>query len=255
MKIWVSGGSGYIGINLRKLLQDRGIDHFNYDATLNYDIIDERTIYQTMKGCDAVIHLAACPGITYCERNIVEAVETNILGTNNVVQAASILKIPLVFSSTFAAKTGHNIYGVTKRLAEILVLMKDGVVLRLANVYGGIAYLTRKKSALSSFVAHKKAGLSAEIFGDGSATRDFVHVRDVCEAMLMAVGAPMGVYEICTGHQTSIKDAADMIGVEYELSPPRRGDIDAILADADFGVLGWEHKIKLEDGIKELLET
>jgi len=254
MKVWVSGGSGYIGINLCKHLQGRDTTYFNYDATLGYDIMDERTIYQTMKGCDAVIHLAACPGITYCERNIVEAVETNILGTNNVVRSASILKLPIVFSSTFAAKTVHNIYGVTKRLAEILVLMKGGVILRLANVYGGVAYLARKKSSLSNFIACKKAGLSAEIFGDGSATRDFVHILDVCDAMLMAIGAPTGVYEICTGRQTSIKEAADLIGVEYEFSPPRLGDIDTIPADADFGVLGWKPTIELEEGLKELLK-
>lgn len=253
MRIWVSGASGYIGINLSKMLQDKEIDYFNYDMTLGYDIMDERTIFQTMKGCDAVIHLAACPGITYCERNIVEAVETNILGTNNVAQVADLLQIPMVFSSTFAAKTAHNIYGVTKRLAEILVLMRGGVVLRLANIYGGIAYLAKKKSALASFISHKKAGLSAEIFGDGTATRDFVHVRDVCDAMLMAVGAPLGVYEICTGRQTSIKEAADLIGVEYEFTTPRQGDINAIPHDADFGVLGWKPKIKLEDGLKELL--
>ena len=254
MKIWMSGGSGYIGINLRKHLQDRDATHFNYDATLGYDILDERSIYQTMRGCDAVIHLAACPGVTYCERNVAEAVETNVLGTRNVVSTAGSLQIPLVFSSTFAAKTRHNVYGMTKRLAELMVLRGHGIVLRFANVYGGLAYLVRKKSALASFVNHKRRGLSAEIFGDGSATRDFVHIRDVCEAMIMALGAPPGIYEICTGRQTSIKEVADMVGVEYGFSEPRRGDIDVIPSDSDFGVLGWKPTIKLEDGIKELME-
>lgn len=253
MKIWISGGSGYVGVNLRKHLQDHDCTHFNYDATLDYDIMDERRVYQTMKGCDVAVHLAALGNTTYCERNIEEAIEVNVIGTSNVTQATRTLQLPLVFPSTFAAKTCHNVYGLTKRLGELLVLQAHGVVLRLANVYGGITYLMRKKTALANFVAHKKRGLSAEIFGDGSATRDFIHVDDVCQAMIMGMGAPPGIYEICTGKQTSIKELADLIGVDYTLSEPRRGDIASIPGAPENGELGWEPKVSLEDGLKELM--
>jgi UDP-glucose 4-epimerase len=223
MKIWISGASGYIGINLRKHLQELDCTHFNFDATMNYDIMDQRKVFQTMKGYDVAIHLAALGDTTYCERNIDEAVEINIIGTMNVTQSTLDLQIPLVYPSTFAAKTAHNVYGLTKRLAELCVLNAHGVVLRLANVYGGFGYLTRKKTAMANFVGRKKAGIKAEIRGDGSATRDFIHVNDVCQAVIVGMGAAPGIYDICTGHQTSIKDLADMIGVEYEFMPPQNG--------------------------------
>lgn len=254
MKIWISGGSGYIGINLRKHLQELDCSYFNFDTVLNYDIMDPRQVFQTMKGYDVVMHLASLGDTTYCERNLEEAIEINILGTLNVTQSARDLNLPIIYPSTFAAKTGHNVYGLTKRLAEISVLKSFGVVLRLANVYGGLGYMVRKKTALANFVGRKNAGVLAEIMGDGSATRDFIHVDDVCEAFISAIGAPPGIYDICTGHQTSIKDLADMIGVEYEFVPPRRGDIKSIDGQPDADVLGWSPKIGLEDGLKELLE-
>jgi len=255
MKIWISGGSGYIGVNLRRHLQELDCSHFNFDATLGYDIMDPRKVFQTMKGYDVVVHLAALGDTTYCERNIEEAIEINIIGTLNVTQAATSLQIPVIYPSTFAAKTAHNVYGLTKRLAELAVLKAFGVVLRLANVYGGLGYMTRKKTAMANFVGRKNAGIKAEIMGDGLATRDFIHVDDVCQAFINAVGAPPGIYEICTGRQTSIKDLANMIGVEYEFIPPRVGDINSIDGKPDAEALGWSPKISLEDGLKELMKN
>jgi len=254
MKIWISGGSGYIGINLRRHLQELDCTYFNFDATLDYDIMDQRKVYQTMKGCDVAIHLAALGDTTYCERNVEEAVEINIIGTMNITQATRDLQLPLIYPSTFAAKTSHNVYGLTKRLAEIAVLNSYGIVLRLSNVYGGLGYMTRKKTAMANFVGCKRAGIQAEIMGDGSATRDFIHVDDVCQAFIKAIGAPPGIYEICTGSQTSIKDLADMIGVEYEFTASRRGDIDFIDGKPDADALGWYPEISLEKGLKELMK-
>ena len=254
MKIWMSGGSGYIGMNLRKHLQEIDCTYLNFDTTLDYDIMDPRKIYQTMKGYDVALHLAALGNTTYCERNIEEAVEVNVLGTMNVAEATHTLQIPLVFPSTFAAKTCHNVYGLTKRLAELIVLKSYGVVLRLSNVYGGLGYMVRKKTAMANFVGSMKAGIKAEIMGDGLATRDFIHVDDVCRAFIGAIGAPPGIYEVCTGRQTSIKDLAEMVGVKYEFIPPRRGDIDSIEGTPDTEALGWKPKISLEDGLKELMK-
>jgi len=169
--------------------------------------------------------------------------------------------------STFAVKA-DNVYGLTKRLAEKAVLrseyvieqdgkptiLKLNVVLRLANVYGGIGYLQKKRSAVSSFVKHKKNGVVATIYGDGSNERDFVHVNDVCNAILLAFSADPGVYEICTKKYTSIKELADLIGVEYEFMPPRPVDVQKIPHESDNDGLGWKPKISLKKGIKEMLK-
>lgn len=256
MKFLITGGSGYIGMNLIKHLQQLDCTYINYDATLGYDIMNEYTLYREMKGCDAVIHLAALPDVSYCEKNIEEAIEINLLGTCNIVTAAKRCMIPVVMISTFAAKAAHNVYGLTKKLAEKVVLrVDDNVVLRLANIYGGIGYLQKKRTAISNFVKHKKHDLVATIYGDGSNERDFVHISDVCNAIVMALGAPTGIYEVCTKRFTSIKELADMIGVEYEFKSPRQVDVDKVPFEHGENTLGWEPMVSLEDGIKELLET
>lgn len=257
-----------MGMNLIKHLQSIDCTYINYDSTLDYDILDEKTLYREMRGCDAVIHLAALPDVSYCEKNIGEAIEINALGTCNVVAAAKMCVIPVIMISTFAAKTAHNVYGLTKRLAEKAVLSsehtirKDGVmtviklnvVLRLANIYGGIGYLQKKRSAISTFIKHKKAGAVATIYGDGSNERDFVHVSDVCNAITLAIGAPPGTYEICTRKYTSIKELADLIGVAYEFASPRSFDVKKIPYGRGNDALNWKPKIKLEEGIKEMLK-
>ena len=78
MKVWISGGSGYIGKNLRKHLDKMDCDYFNYDLTMKYDILDGHQVYRYMKGCDAVIHLAGIPDVTYCERNIAETIDVHV---------------------------------------------------------------------------------------------------------------------------------------------------------------------------------
>ena len=252
MKIWISGASGYIGVNLIKLLQELECDYFNYDLTYGYDILNDGQVRKTMKGCDSVIHLAAQPNITYCEKNIEEAVETNVYGTVVVARVAKYYDLPVVFISTIAAKTAHNVYGLTKRLAEKIVLNNGGVVLRLANVYGGLGYLSRKNTALASFINHRAKGLEATIYGDGSATRDFIHIEDVCQAIVHGLTAPPGVYEICTGRQVSIKELADMVGVTYKHASERAGDISNIPMEPSIEALGWSPMIQLEEGLEEL---
>jgi UDP-glucose 4-epimerase len=145
------------------------------------------------------------------------------------------------------------VYGLTKRLAEKVALRHGAnVVLRLANVYGGLGYLQKKRSAVSSFVRHWKGGETATIYGDGSNQRDFVHVSDVCNAIVLAFGAPPGTYEICTRKYTSIKELADLIGVEYEHVPPRSVDVDKVPYEKGNDALGWKPKVSLKEGLKEL---
>ncbi len=207
-----------------------------------------------MKGCDAVVHLAGIPGVTYCERNVMEAIDLHVYGTKNVAISAESLKLPMVFSSTIAAKTLHNVYAISKYLAELIVSRMDGVILRFTNVYGGISDTAHNAAALERFVIYKKGGVPAEIFGDGAAKRDFVHVTDVCRAIVYGLGAPPGIYEVGTGEQTSIKELAEIIGVKYTLTDKRVGDITEIEYSPDLQALGWKPEIKLKDGIKEMMK-
>ncbi len=203
--------------------------------------------------CDAIIHLGAIVKIPYCESHPHQAIRVNILGTMNVCQAAKLHRIPIVFASTFAAKKPVNVYGLTKSIGEKLILDAGGVVLRLANVYGGIGYLD-KTNAMANFVNSKNSNKKATIYGDGSATRDFVHIHDVCSAIIAGLDTKSGVYEVSTGVQTSILELIQKIGVSYELAERRPGDVKVVESDTDKFIKGWKPVISLEKGLTEVMK-
>lgn len=134
---------------------------------------------------------------------------------------------------------------MTKRLGEEIVLKAGGVVLRLANVYGGAGYLD-KRTAMANFVRLRREGGKATIHGDGSAERDFVEMGDVCRAFIAALNADSGIYRVCTGALTSIREMAELVGVEYGFAPAReRPPVYKALK-------GWKPMVSLEEGLRRL---
>lgn len=247
MKILVTGSGGYIGRNLTPLIEENDHTIISYNLTEGHDIMDATKVMEASEGCDAIIHLAALADIPYCERHPLEAIKTNILGTINVAQAAGRHGVPLVFISTFGAKNPRDVYCLTKRLGEEIVLKNDGVVLRLSNIYGGERYLM-KKNVVANFINAKRNGRRAAVHGEGSQKRDFIHVDDVCRAILISLKARPDVYYICTGKQTSILELAQAIGVNHDLSPMKAGYADR----SSYGrpLPGWKPRIFLEEGLK-----
>lgn len=255
MKLFCSGLDGYIGNNLKSVLTEAGHEYVNFNRTKGFDIRETKSVRHYMKDCDGVIHLAAVMAGRYCDNNIVEAIETNTLGTSNVARAAGDLGLPMVFTSTFAAKALVNTYGLTKRLGEYFVLENNGVVLRLSNVYGGKEYFKRKPSVISIFMKAKRRNEVATIFGDGSQIRDFIHVSDVCQALIQGLKIPSNIYEVYAGMESSVLELAELIGVKYMFKPARTGDMAKVEPVPDMLIPGWVAHITLEEGLKQLKET
>jgi len=228
MKLFCSGLDGYIGNNLKMALKDAGHSYVTFDLTKGLDIRDIEAVRHHMAGCDGVIHLAAILAGGYCDNHIMEAIETNTLGTSNVAEAAGEFGLPMVFTSTFAAKILVNTYGLTKRLGEYFVLKNKGTVLRLSNVYGGKEYFKRKTSVISNFVNAKNRNEVATIFGDGTQVRDFMHVTDACQAIIKGLSTPSSIYEVYAGMEANILDLAEMIGVKYVFKPIQVGDVQRL---------------------------
>jgi UDP-glucose 4-epimerase len=166
-------------------------------------------------------------------------------------------------------------YGISKFSSERYVLLwndlygMNNVVFRFSSVYGA----GRKKTSVNLIVdkAIKQASYETGkiefeeiiVTGNGSQTRDFSHVSDVAEAILMAVDGkfPKGIYNIGTGTSTSINQLISMVEgllgqklivkyTEKSKGDPLRNDFNVEKAES----CGFKAKIKLEDGLKQLIK-
>jgi len=137
----------------------------------------------------------------------------------------------------------------------------ETVALRYFNVFGPRQDPNAEYAAvIPKFIEKIVRGQNPVIFGDGNQTRDFVFVKDVVQANLLAMNsAACGIFNIGTGIQTSLNDLAGMVmraaGVTCEIiyQAPRPGDIRYSVADITKAgkELGYAPKYSIEDGIRE----
>jgi UDP-glucose 4-epimerase len=242
-----------------------------------------------MEGIEAVFHLAAHVFPARSVEAPREDAEINIAGTLNVLEAARRAGVQRVVYASTAAVYGDprelpitedtpalplSPYGVSKLSAEQYCRLYSSLyalpvtVLRFFNVYGprqssGSAYA----GVIPRFVERARRGLPLLIYGDGSQTRDFVHVDDVVQACLLAVQTDhVGTYNIATGHATSVAELAALLAAlvaeatglppaPVEHGPPRPGDILHSVASTELvsQKLGFHARVTLTQGIRGLL--
>jgi len=134
--------------------------------------------------------------------------------------------------------------------------------LRYFNVYGP-GQSEEYAGVIKNFIDRIKHGEPPVIYGDGLQTRDFVHVKDVANANLLALNSPteFGVFNIASGESITILNLArmisDLMGSKFQpiFGPPRKGDIRHSKADIHKArkVLGFEPRIDLRSGIRMML--
>ncbi|HWP61326.1 MAG TPA: NAD-dependent epimerase/dehydratase family protein [Candidatus Paceibacterota bacterium] len=291
-KVVVTGGAGFIGSNLSAELVAKGFEvhivdrdpAFRRETLPKEAKLHERDIRNTdemqaiFDGADVVYHTAAVPRVPYSIEHPVETTDENVTGTVSVLTAAARAKVRrVVFSSSGSAygeqpipfvetmpSTPVNPYGLQKYVGELFAKMWSEVYglqtvsLRYFNVYGpGLDPNGPYALAIGKFLLARKTGEPITIFGDGTITRDFTHVDDVVSANILAASSTKvgkgEVLNIGAGRNVSIKALADMFGGEIKYGAPRIEAHDA-LADTKLAkeLIGWEPKVKLEDGIAAL---
>lgn len=166
-------------------------------------------------------------------------------------------------------------YGVSKLAGEhylrALGLLRgfEGVALRYANVFGPRQDPKSEAGVVSIFVSRVLAGRPLTVFGDGTQTRDYVFVRDVARANVLAATAtvPRGdgiddtAFNIATSCERTVLDVGEgvmgVIGrrVAVELAPPRPGELLRSVLDTRKAAerLGWRPEHRFEDGLGELV--
>ena len=290
-EILVTGGCGFIGANLvRKLSHDgekvRVLDNLSIGKKeyiagvsnvtfLEGDVTRREDISSALEGCRAVVHLAAQPGVADSIKDPWKNFQINVGGFLNVLIACyekGVKKV--VFASSNAAlgdqemplnetKVPHPIspYGAAKLACEgyastfSATFSVKTVVLRFSNVYG--PYSRHKQSAIHRFITRAINGEPLEIYGDGEQTRDFIHVDDVSQAIVLALEKDVqGIFQIGTGTETPLARVAGLIrdisggASAIEFKPARKGDMKRNYADISKArSLGYEPKISIEKGI------
>ena len=291
MRAIVTGGAGFIGSNLVDALVARGdevvvVDDLttgkreNLNGSARLVELDIRSpelaeVFAEAEP-DLCFHLAAQADVPTSVRRPDFDAEVNVVGTVRVLLAAG-EGTPVVFSSTGGAIYGEcerpareddtrrplSPYGVAKLAGEEYLAGWNRLhgtrhtALRFGNVYGARQEATLEGGVVSIFLDAMAEGRETKIYGDGSQTRDFVHVDDVVAAVLAASGAG-GVFNVGSGAETSVAELhAQCRAVSGDERPPvfeapREGDVlrsvlDVSLAEAE---LGWRPEVSLEEGLR-----
>jgi len=239
MKILITGSEGYIGKHLIKILGAS----YQIDTLDIKNGIDIRKLQILNKQYDVVVHLAALISVSESMKYPEEYFDTNVNGTLNILK--NINYNHFIFSSTGAASQLNNPYGFSKKMAEIIIESfckknnKNYTIFRFYNVIGSDGVLpTNPDGLFLSLINAEKTGIFY-IYGDdyntkdGTCIRDYVHVNEVCSAIIKAFDKPANRIEnLGHGIGTSVKEMIQIYkkinncNFEVKVKPRRFGDAE-----------------------------
>lgn len=276
MNILVTGSAGYIGKNLCKYLIDKGhgvtqldkkfyveeegpfkmyTDDYNSEDILQHSF---KSKYKHIKG---IVHLAAIAGIQECQDAPMDAITHNIQASNIIIDLAKELDVPMVFASSQAALFPENgVYAMTKAVTEMEMrrrLRRNTRILRFSNVYGGIGMLEDKTTVIANFMRQYLAGEALTVHGDGTQTRDFVHVDDICQAIELSIHpfpySYSDTYDVGTGVETSVIGIANLFGTGVTFEPNRSVGVKSNVANIQNikEMLKYEPTITVENFLEQ----
>lgn len=244
-------------------------------------ITDPVLIEKTVKGHDVVFHLAANINVDQSLKDPKSFLEVNVMGTFNILEQVREHGIRMIHASTCEVYgDGHDLkegelldetselkpnspYAASKAAADRLCYSyykSFGVnvtIVRPFNIFG-----ERQKSgtfgALIPILVRKAMiGDTLTIFGDGSATRDYLHVSDLVSAYELVMntkGLEGKSINFASGVNTSVKDIAEYIAKKFDAKishgPARPGEVTRFPADLSFAKsINFEPKVSIWDGI------
>lgn len=311
-KLLITGGAGFIGSTLAKLTRKNGwdvrildnlstglkqtanaLEGLGIDVTIG-DVRNRELVHRVMEGCDAVVHLAAQVSVPVSMSNPEETMNINVEGTASIIAACLEHGVGRMVVASSAAVYGEaqnlplteqeagevlSPYAESKfqNESQIIEARKNGLkatALRFFNVYG----VGQRPDGAYAAVIPKFADMMAQgnpprLNGDGLHTRDFVHVHDVCAAIIALVegewkAEKYHVYNVATQTKitlldliTSINGALDRFTDDHETitathGPERVGDIRHSMASIERirSTLNWEPVIQFQEGIDGLVQ-
>jgi UDP-glucose 4-epimerase len=300
----VTGGAGFIGSHLVRALLEQGnkvrvLDNFStgkpenlqgLDGSLEVvegDLRDAARVSEAVRGTEVIFHEAAYVSVPHSMAEPQACFDVNLTGTSILLDEARKAGARRVVIASSAAVYGESTalplsesanlkplspYALSKQMDELFaklftdVYRLESVALRYFNVYGARQRPdSMYAAAVPIFFRQLSQGEPVQVFGDGSQTRDLIHVHDVIAANLVAAdhpSAPGEVFNICTGIETRL---LDLLEVMYDLFPnskpplftdPRPGDIHRSVGDASKAKqqMDFTARVSLQEGLKETFE-
>ena len=302
-RVLVTGGAGFIGSHIvEELLRGgasvRVLDNFSSGKRENLetfrgdleildgDLRDAQTVKSAMQDVELIFHLAAFISVPQSMADPGTCFAVNVAGTVTLLEAARKAGARKVVLSSSTAVYGNtdkfptdektplkplSPYALSKQVNELYTRLYTRtfnlpvVALRYFNVYG-----PRQRpdsdyaAAIPIFVQHLAAGEPITIYGDGKQSRDFIFVKDVVRANLLAAESDAAgeAFNICTGRETTLLDLLEELS---ELSPrqpevrfeaPRPGDIYRSAGDPQKAAMsfGFRAQTSLADGLAQTTE-
>jgi nucleoside-diphosphate-sugar epimerase len=306
MKMLVTGGAGFVGSNLAEMLVNRGhdvvvLDNFSLGREENLcsiknkitvvkgDIRDRDLMMKITKGVDVIFNQAAASSRPMFLKDLKDALSVNIDGFVNVLDSARKNGVKRVVYASTSSLYGNNtpplkesmkiepvnFYASSKLMNEHIASCYstehgiETIGLRYMSVYGpreegkGIY-----ANLVSQFLWSMKKNEQPVIYGDGKQTRDFVYVKDVCQANILAATSKKkiscNVFNVGTGKATSLNDIVSMINslLGRKIKPKyvkntvknyifmQQADIAKARKELDYSP-----KYDLKHGIKEIISS
>jgi len=291
----ITGGSGFVGSHVAEELLQRGAERVViYDKVVRSenltgllknprvevaegDVLDIRALARALKGVDGVFHMAVLP-LGSCEKDPKLAFEVNIRGTFTIIEEAmkaGVGKLVYTSASSVYGETRElmdeqhafdpwTMYGVSKLCGEFLLrpfhVKMPYVIVRYMNVYG-----PRQGGGLIPAVLSKiRSGQPPVITGDGSASFDFVHVRDVARCTVLAMDSEVTgeAFNVGSGTEVTVKEIVAMLleVTGSSLVPMYQPDAPGAMTrrvgshEKAKRLLGFQAAIGLRQGLQELVK-
>lgn len=282
----VTGGSGFIGGRLLGALLDEGADITVADLrpcpeprvrTVQGDLTDPAVRDAAVtEGTEVIVHLAAVTSVLKSAEDPVRTHEVNVEATAGLLELArrrGVERFVLASTNAVTGDVGSRAidedvpprpltpYGATKAAGEMLLSGYSasygiaGAALRFANVYG--PGMTRKDSFVPRLMRAAAQRRGVQIYGDGEQLRDYVHVDDIVQAIVLAIRTGhTGPLVIGSGRSESVNDlvaaARKATGAELPVEhvPAKPGEMPAVVLDISRArELGYEPRHTLESGL------
>lgn len=303
----VTGGFGFMGSNLVPRLVEVGAEvrimarswppQVEFDEGVHPqvrffkgDIRDESVLQHAVEGCDYVFHFAGKSGASTSNESPIEDLDVNCRGLLLLLDAMR-LEAPnavIVFPSSRLVYAPNlplpvvetsqtmpiSVYGAHKLVAESYLRIfgrhhgLKSVILRMTNPYGPHQRPEQHSyGVINQFIYEAVAGRTIKVFGEGEQLRDYIHVDDVVDAVLLAASTPNAAgatYNLGSGTGTSLAKLAGLIvevagsgRVEHVPWPNSEASVETGDFCADINRIkdgiGWAPRIELRDGIRDVI--